>query len=121
MKTTWSQFYEAVVDAELHPKACPASGCDHWQITGGAKLVNVWPNTKRGCRIAVDNGRGRSGTVAKAIALAGPPKLQAEKKYPPSVPDKFPAGTSANAPFGPDKPRVGLIRWFWRLVVRWIW
>lgn len=112
MTTTWSKFYGAVVDAGLRAKNCP-SGCDHWQILGGAQKVNCWPNTKRGFRMALDNGRGRPGTIAKAIKLAGPPEVPtppAAKEYPAHEPD----------PPWEDKPHVGLIRWlgrrFWRLI-----
>ncbi len=107
MKTTWHDFANAVTHAGLFPKSCrPGNHC-HWQITGGEQLVNVWPNTKRGFRMAADNGRGRPGTVAEAIKLAGPPetaKPQAEKKYPASVPDN---------PAWEERP-VGLIRSLWR-------
>ena len=120
---TWSKFFDAVVDAGLHPKACPASGCDHWQITGGAQVVNVWPNTRRGFRMAVNNGQGRPGTIAKAIALAGPPKApepQREHDYPASVPADMPPWHESRASVPKSAPRedrpVGLIRRFLRWV-----
>ena len=102
----WETFKRAVEAAGLQPRDC---GNHHWQIKGGEQLVNCWAHTNRGFRIAAKNGNGRSGTMAWAITLAGPPKVpepQAEQKYPASVP-KTP----------PWEQRVGLIRRFWR----WIW
>lgn len=118
MKTTWTDFADAVTHAGLYPKSCHAGDGCHWQITGGKQLVNLWPNTKRGCRMAVDNGRGRPGTIAKAIELAGPPKVpepQAEKKYPASVPENPLPPPSREPSWEPQ--RVGLIRW----LLRWLW
>ena len=107
MKTTWSEFAEAVAAAGLRAKRCPAGGCDHWQITGGPVLVNVWPDTKQGFRMAADNGFGRPGSVTKAIQLAGPPRVpgpQTKHEYPAHLPD---------VPPFEDRP-VGLIRRLWR-------
>ena len=112
MKTTWSEFSNAVVHAGLHPKNCPASGCDHWQIIGGKQLVNVWPATKRGFRMAAGNGRGRPGTIAKAIKLAGPPEVP---KPPASVPENSPREEEQHIPWQRET-RVGLLRWLWRLI-----
>jgi hypothetical protein len=113
----WPKFKREVEAAGLQPHDC---GNGHWQIKGGGQLVNCWVNTRRGFVVAVGNGRGDRCELSRAIELAGPPKApepQTEKTYPASVPDKFPTSVSDNVPFGPDKPRVGLIRWLWR----WIW
>ena len=128
MKTEWSEFKRLVEDAGLLPHRCGHATArwpgTHWQITGGAQLVNVWPDTKRGFRMAVDNGRGCPGTIAKAIKVAGPPKVlkpQREHKYPASVPADMPPWHECRARVPDNAPRedrpVGLIRRFWR----WIW
>ncbi len=123
MKTTWHDFANAVTHAGLVPKSCLAGDGGHWQITGGEQMVNVWPNTKRGFVMAAGNGRGRFGSVAKAIKLAGPPKTpkpQAEHEYPASVPDapfEERMARMSSAPEARKDATVGLIRWLWR----WIW
>lgn len=65
--------------------------------------------------MAAGNSSGRSGTVDKAIALAGPPKAKAPES---PKPHEYPAHVPENPPWkeSPER-RVGLIRWIWR----WIW
>ena len=46
----------------------------HWQILGGQRVVNFWPEAKRGPRLYVaGESRGRFGSLAKAISAAGKP------------------------------------------------
>ncbi len=117
-----------------------------WQIKGGSthSLINCWPNTETGFRYQAEAWRPAStGTIADAIALAGPPEKPA-------------AGLAELAPFDmPDEPeekpltgfqqlakeivagfdrdlaatirgarerKVGFIRWCWRRMgLRWLW
>ncbi len=123
----WTKFNCAVQTAGLEPRDC---GNDHWQITGGEQLVNCWANKNWGIYIAAENGLGRSGSVAKAIRLAGPPKTAKPQmdKLPASVP-KAPweermaveknlyLARMSSAPEAQENASVGLIRWIWR----WIW
>ena len=116
----WTKFKCAVQTAGLEPRDC---GNDHWQITGGEQLVNCWANSNRGFRMAAGNGRGRSGSVAEAIRLAGPPKTpkpQAKHEYPANVPDapfEERVARMSSAPEARKSAPIGLIRWLWR----WIW
>lgn len=117
-RASWSEFATRVTRAKLKAVSCGSNAGEfdtrstHWQVHGGAHLVNCWPYTKRGFRIQMDGQKSRDGSIAKAIKLAGPlkvPEPETKHDYPASVPDN------------PPWERVGLIRWVWRFVKRWIW
>lgn len=110
--TEWEAFESTVRAFSLEPRDC---GNGHWQITGH-RLVNCWPNARRGFVMQAANGKSRVGSVHKAIELATElhPKRQPRKtetKYPASVPEVAP---------WEDRP-VGLIRRSWRRFWRWVW
>ncbi len=95
----WDTFHEAVQAAGLTPRRCHAG---HWQIRGEQRLVNCWPNTKRGFRFQSPGSPAFTGSVADAIDAAG------HNTKPPE---------SDRIPFDADVVQVGIIRRFWR----WIW
>lgn len=73
MICSFTTFADEVRRKNLTPKDC---GYNHWQILGGASLVNFYPSTKRGPRMYIDglkSGSHRSVTVADAIAAASRP------------------------------------------------
>lgn len=73
---TFENFAELVTEAGLRPRRCSPY---HFQIHGGARMVNVYPT--RG-KIHVDQTRKCvHGSVAKAIELAIDPD------FPPETPD----------------------------------
>ena len=94
-RLTFEEFADRAAAAGLGALECSPV---HWQLRGGWRLVNVWPNTRRGFRFAAGDGKGRSGTLRDAIQLAGP-----VRPVPPEKP-----------PRQPPAPRVGLNRRFWR-------
>lgn len=99
----YSHFQETVETAGLEPRRCNAV---HWQIRGGERLVNVWPNAKRGgFRFQEDGKKSRLGNLAQAIELAGPPPIPAAEVT------AAPREETTKAP-----ERVGLIRWLWRVL-----
>jgi len=54
----------------LSARRC-ASSTGHWQICGGDRLVNVWPETKkRGFVMQLDGDESQPGNVGQAIRLA---------------------------------------------------
>ena len=64
----YEQFAAEVEAAGLTARDC---GGGHWQIRGGKNpLVNVWPATKCGFKMAVDNDRALPGDTKQAILLA---------------------------------------------------
>lgn len=101
MRTSWTNFKEAIKAAGLMPRHCDFG---HYQILDGKRLVNCWPDSKRGFVFQADGQKSRVGTIAEAIQLAGPPKAKPPKE------DSPPWEKSADR-------HVGLIRRFWR----WIW
>lgn len=101
MRTPWGQFEEAVKLARLKPRHCIAG---HYQILGGDRLVNCWPETKRGFVYQADGQKSRIGSLADAIQLAGPPTSKPPEENSPPWEE-------------PKNHQVGLIRRFWR----WIW
>lgn len=99
---TYEQFMAEVAGRGLRAEQCHYN---HWQILGGTKhpIVNVWAHTKRGFRYQTDGGKGKSGTLMDAIALAG--------EKPASDPPPWNESK-------PEQPQtVGLIRRVWR----WVW
>lgn len=98
---TFDDFRAQAESVGLQAKQCSSH---HWQLIGGRKhrLVNIWPNSKRGIRMQVNHESARGGRMIDAFLLAGP-----DVTTPPR--DK--------APKRPPRPdRVGLIRWLWRLI-----
>lgn len=75
----YEQFAAEVKAAGLTARDC---GGGHWQIRGGVftardgsevyphPIVNVWPETGKGFRMAVGVGKGQPGSVKEAIKLA---------------------------------------------------
>lgn len=97
---TYNEFADQVKRAGLIPKMCRD---DHWQIRGGKRLVNFWPNAKGGSKYYVDNDeRSHRGSLDVAIRKAGPSTLPRRDETPPWE--------------KPSVERVGLIRWLWRLI-----
>ncbi len=102
---SWDMFFEVATKAGLEPKCCHVT---HWQIKGGTrnKLVNCWPNTKKGFRFQAEGGEFVfGGNVSDAIQMAGV---------------KRPAADSSQGGGSAEKP-VGLCRTVWRLFWKWIW
>ena len=63
-RLTYEQFAAIVATRPgLSARNC---GNDHWQITGGTFLVNVWPRTKQGFRFHV------AGMAGSKIGKPGP-------------------------------------------------
>lgn len=103
-KLSYADFARQVAQSRLKPRKCHPT---HWQITGGARRVNCWPNTKaRGFVMAADGETGQPGTVAEAIRLAVPPVMVDCTFHNVQPPREE-----------PKDGHVGLIRRFWR----WIW
>ncbi len=63
---TFETFDEMVRNAGLRARCCSPI---HWQILGGTRLVNVWPDTKRGFEVQMAN----EDWVSDAMTLAGNP------------------------------------------------
>lgn len=85
------EFERAVQAAGLIPRICHET---HWQITGGDKLVDCWPNMKHGFKHRVDGVTYRNSTLAHAITRAGkpqhtenPPPWESDKRFPTRYPD----------------------------------
>ncbi len=139
-----TDFAIPVVAAGLVPRKCD-NNHEHWQIKGGIKhaLVNCWPNTKRGFRHQVWNGKVATGTIQGAINLAGPPEKPAaglaeiapfdmsddpEEKLPTGLEQLakeivagFDRDLAAKIP-GARERQVGFIRWLCRKrFVLWLW
>lgn len=100
----YETFMECVERFRLEPRKCSPV---HWQIRGGRRLVNVWPNTKRGFRFQASGQAVRTGVIGEAITAAGP----TIGGSPPWEDEPVP---TAESPLPPD--RVGLIRWLWRII-----
>jgi hypothetical protein len=96
-RLTFTKFSQRAADVGLQARHCSPI---HWQLHGGERLVNVWPHTRRGLRFQADGQKSQAGTLADAIALAGPPEQLREQA----------------APWEPEIRRTGLIRWLWRLL-----
>lgn len=104
----YRDFEQAVKAAGLQPRKCQEN---HWQIREGRRVVNVWPETRRGFRFSVDGGQGRGGSLAQAIEEAGPP---------PSLAPLFSKTKSEQPPWESRADvgqHVGIIRRLWR----WLW
>ena len=72
--TEWFEFELAVKAAGLFPELrmrATDGGPSHWQIKGGYKMVNCWPNTKRGFRYQAIGENVKTGAIADAIDAAG--------------------------------------------------
>jgi len=107
---TYERFSDAVAGAGLVPRKCSDH---HWQILGGPseETVNCWPNSKKGFRYQVGTEKSRTGTLGDAIRAADPyrdcvPWVDPVSMEPPRTVVAYP----------PERERVGLIRWFWRLL-----
>jgi hypothetical protein len=62
------ELTEPVAAAGLWLRRCSTH---HYQICGGKKLVNFWPNAKKGFKVQVNGEKGLLGhTIHSAIALA---------------------------------------------------
>jgi len=114
----YTDFAREVKAAGLQPAECSEW---HWQIQQGTrhKRVNVWPNGRRGFGFALDNQRWQSGTLADAIACAGPPKPK-----PPEIVVMRDDQTREPAPWEPSgstAPHRGLIRTVALFVWKWLW
>ena len=71
----WDQFAEAAIKAGLEPVRLNGM---HWQLKGGAMLVNYYPNAKRGPKIYVagtKKGRYVSGVDEAIRATRERPKV----------------------------------------------
>lgn len=119
-------FQRDVERAGLKARKCSPI---HWQIIGGRRLVNVWPNTKRGFRFQPAGQAVRTGRVEQAIAFADPPSWpsssQTAEKLSPlettiaGIHADLASSKSRMAPWegAPSTPHLGIIRRF----IRWLW
>ena len=67
---TYTEFATLCQNAGLAAKDC---GNGHWQVTGGAYLVNFWPFAAKKTIHVVNGARFRGGTMEQAIDCAGMP------------------------------------------------
>lgn len=102
----YETFKSQVTEAGLEARKCNPL---HWQIRGGKRLVNVWPETKRGfCFQAFGRTVHRGAQLEEAIEAAELPRRASEPPW--QHIDVQVEGKILS-------PDVGIIRRFWR----WLW
>jgi hypothetical protein len=102
---TYNDFSERICNAGLRARRCSEF---HWQISGGDRIVNCWPNSKRGFVFQSDlGGKAKLGSLDEAIQASGGPGLSRDAPFD-ADPKKLPS---------PESRPPGVIRRFWR----WFW